>query len=179
MGRLIWGQLNKTMTTCLGAEEGVNTPCSSSSMSEPSQLSIKTLLPRSIRLSAVAPLPSSRRSAVKTWPLPHSSFLTPTQDLSHGCFHDDANAETAGWDAQWDKANRYQGEGCIVSRTHSGPYRAYDGQITRFVTTKLAGRHMVSGVFVWPVTAQPESTVTSTLGINHIIYCRSDNIINN
>lgn len=70
-------------------------------------------------------------SAVKTWPLPHSSSLTPTQDLSHCCFHDNTNAETAGWDAQQDKANRYQGEGCIMSRIHRGPYTACDGQITR------------------------------------------------
>lgn len=90
-----------------------------------SPLGVKALTAFSPIISALLQIPLLCRytlfspSAVKTWPLPHSSSLTPTQDLSHCCFHDNTNAETAGWDAQQDKAYRYQGEGCTMSRKHS------------------------------------------------------------
>lgn len=85
---------NNTMKTVL-KQRGDKSPPTS-------PLGVKALTAFSPIISALLQIPLHCRytlfspSAVKTWPLPHSSSLTPTQDLSHCCFHDNTNAETAG-----------------------------------------------------------------------------------
>lgn len=99
MAWLIWGQLNKTTASCPRAERGGDKySLFSSSVSKLSWLSIN-------RLCLVSCTRSPPVLPVKSWPFPHSSSLTPTQDLSYRCCHDCTNTETEGWDAQWDEAN--------------------------------------------------------------------------
>lgn len=161
MGCLIWGQLNNTITTCLEAERGSKYSRSSSSMSKPSPLFINHLC----LASDVSPSPPLLLlSAVKTWPFPHCSSLTPTQDLSHCCFHDNTNAETAGWDAQQEEANGYwswEGGGAVLHIMNT-LYVASDGQITQYsmITTKLSEKALC---FFWPPITYLKSMVVKSL----------------
>lgn len=97
MGRLIRGQRKAHNNNVPAGGEGSGTHSGSSSpVPKQPPLSLQS------RPTSPDPAPTHPSVTVKKNPAPPprhhptSSSLTPTQGLSHCCFHDSANAETAG-----------------------------------------------------------------------------------